>query len=110
MNADPEAALSAIRLAAAFRREFGEDFVIDLIGYRRHGHQEQDEPAYTQPLMATQIERQPSVREKYAAKLVAEGPSLRTRRRDSSTRRSRSPARARGARAGNCAAAVRARA
>jgi 2-oxoglutarate dehydrogenase E1 component len=70
---DPEAAMSAIRLAAAFRREFGEDFVIDLIGYRRHGHQEQDEPAYTQPLMAMQIERQPSVREQYAAALVAEG-------------------------------------
>jgi 2-oxoglutarate dehydrogenase E1 component len=70
---DPEAALSAIRLAAAFRREFGEDFVVDLIGYRRHGHQEQDEPAYTQPLMATQIERQPSVRERYAGMLVAEG-------------------------------------
>jgi 2-oxoglutarate dehydrogenase E1 component len=65
--------MSAIRLAAAFRREFGEDFVIDLIGYRRHGHQEQDEPAYTQPLMAMQIERQPSVREQYAAALVAEG-------------------------------------
>jgi 2-oxoglutarate dehydrogenase E1 component len=70
---DPEAALSAIRLAAAFRREFGEDFVIDLIGYRRHGHQEQDDPAYTQPLTAAQIERQPSVREKYAAALVADG-------------------------------------
>jgi 2-oxoglutarate dehydrogenase E1 component len=70
---DPEAAMRAIRLAAAFRREFGEDFVIDLIGYRRHGHQEQDEPAYTQPLMATQIERQPTVREQYAAALVAEG-------------------------------------
>ena len=51
---------------------FGEDFVI-VIGYRRHGHQEQDEPAYTQPLMAAQIERQPSVRERYASALVAEG-------------------------------------
>jgi 2-oxoglutarate dehydrogenase E1 component len=70
---DPEAALSAIRLAAAYRREFGEDFVIDLIGYRRHGHQEQDEPAYTQPLMVEQIERQPTVREQYAAALVADG-------------------------------------
>ena len=46
--------------------------MIDLIGYRRHGHQEQDEPAYTQPLMAAQIERQPSVRERYASALVAE--------------------------------------
>ena len=69
---DPEAALSAIRLAAAYRREFGEDFVIDLIGYRRHGHQEQDEPAYTQPLMVEQIERQPTVRAQYAAALITD--------------------------------------
>jgi 2-oxoglutarate dehydrogenase E1 component len=69
---DPEAALSAVRLALAYRREFGHDFVIDLVGYRRHGHNEQDEAGYTQPLLATQIERQPTVREQYAARLVSD--------------------------------------
>jgi 2-oxoglutarate dehydrogenase E1 component len=70
---DAEAALAAVRLAMAFRRRFCTDFVIDLVGYRRHGHNEQDEAAYTQPLMAARIERQPSVREQYAAALVEEG-------------------------------------
>ncbi|HZB23236.1 MAG TPA: 2-oxoglutarate dehydrogenase E1 component [Gaiellaceae bacterium] len=70
---DPEAALAAVRLAMAFRRRFRNDVVIDLIGYRRHGHNEQDEPAYTQPLMAQQIAQHPSVREQYARRLGAEG-------------------------------------
>jgi 2-oxoglutarate dehydrogenase E1 component len=70
---DPEAALSAVRLAMAFRRRFCSDVVIDLVGYRRHGHNEQDEAAYTQPLMAARIERQPSVREHYARALIEEG-------------------------------------
>ena len=70
---DPEAALSAIRLALAYRTEFGEDLVVDLVGYRRFGHNEQDEAAYTQPLQAERIERQPPVRESYAARLVGEG-------------------------------------
>jgi 2-oxoglutarate dehydrogenase E1 component len=70
---DPEAALSAVRLAMAFRRRFCTDVVIDLVGYRRYGHNEQDEAAYTQPLMAARIERQPSVREQYAQALVDEG-------------------------------------
>ena len=68
---DPEGAIAAVRLAMAFRRRFAVDVVIDLVGYRRHGHQEQDEPAYTQPLMAALIERHPTVRERYAAALVA---------------------------------------
>jgi 2-oxoglutarate dehydrogenase E1 component len=70
---DPEAALASIRLAMAYREEFGHDVVIDLVGYRRFGHNEQDEPAYTQPLMAERIAAQPPVREKYGAELVAEG-------------------------------------
>ena len=47
--------------------------MIDLVGYRRHGHNEQDEAAYTQPLMAQLIERHPPVRELYAQQLVEEG-------------------------------------
>ena len=70
---DPEAAVSAIRLALAFRRRFGHDVVVDLVGYRRHGHNEGDEPAYTQPLMVERIHEHPSAREQYAARLVAEG-------------------------------------
>ena len=69
---DPEAAISAVRLALAFRRRFGHDVVVDLVGYRRHGHNEGDEPAYTQPLMAARIARQPTVREQFAARLADE--------------------------------------
>jgi 2-oxoglutarate dehydrogenase E1 component len=70
---DPEAALSAVRLALAYRTEFGHDFVIDLVGYRRFGHNEQDEAAYTQPLLVERIQRQPTVREIYATRLVEDG-------------------------------------
>jgi 2-oxoglutarate dehydrogenase E1 component len=70
---DPEASVAAIRLALGFRRRFGRDVVIDLVGYRRHGHNEGDEPAYTQPLMAERIKEHPTVREQYVAKLVEEG-------------------------------------
>ncbi|HLX19155.1 MAG TPA: 2-oxoglutarate dehydrogenase E1 component [Gaiellaceae bacterium] len=70
---DPEAAISAIRLAEAYRWRFGHDVVIDLIGYRRFGHNEQDEPAYTQPLLAAAIASHPTVREQYAARLVEKG-------------------------------------
>ena len=57
----------------AYRRRFQNDVVIDLVGYRRHGHNEQDEAAYTQPLMAARIAQQPTVREQYAKTLVEEG-------------------------------------
>jgi len=70
---DPEAAISAIRLALAFRRRFESDVVVDLVGYRRHGHNEQDEAAYTQPLMAQQIAAHPTVREQFAERLAEEG-------------------------------------
>ncbi|HEU0245564.1 MAG TPA: multifunctional oxoglutarate decarboxylase/oxoglutarate dehydrogenase thiamine pyrophosphate-binding subunit/dihydrolipoyllysine-residue succinyltransferase subunit [Gaiellaceae bacterium] len=70
---DPEAALAAISLALAYRAEFGHDVVIDLVGYRRFGHNEQDEAAYTQPLQTGRIEQQVPVRESYAARLVADG-------------------------------------
>ncbi len=70
---DPEAAISAIRLAAAFRQRFGSDVVVDLVGYRRHGHNEGDEPAFTQPLLAERIAGHPSVRTLYAQQLVESG-------------------------------------
>ena len=70
---DPEAALSAVRLALSYRAEFGHDFVIDLVGYRRFGHNEQDDASYTQPLMAERIQRQPTVRERYSGRLIEEG-------------------------------------
>jgi 2-oxoglutarate dehydrogenase E1 component len=69
---DPDAAIAAIRLALAFRRRFESDVVVDLVGYRRHGHNEQDEAAYTQPLMAQQIAEHPTVRDQYARKLTEE--------------------------------------
>jgi 2-oxoglutarate dehydrogenase E1 component len=70
---DPEAALSAIALAMAYRERFGHDVVVDLVGYRRHGHNEQDEAAYTQPLLAAAIAGHPTVRELYAQRLVQAG-------------------------------------
>jgi len=70
---DPEAAISSIRLALAYRRRFGHDVVVDLVGYRRHGHNEQDEAAYTQPLLAAAIATHPTVRERFAARLVEAG-------------------------------------
>jgi len=70
---DPEAATAAIRLAMAYRQEFALDVVVDLVGYRRFGHNEQDEAAYTQPLMVAQIAGHPTAREQYAAVLVDDG-------------------------------------
>ena len=70
---DAEACLSAVRLAMAYRDRFHQDMVIDLVGYRRHGHNEGDEPAYTQPLMYERIKGLPTVRERYAGELVQAG-------------------------------------
>ncbi|MGO9791937.1 MAG: multifunctional oxoglutarate decarboxylase/oxoglutarate dehydrogenase thiamine pyrophosphate-binding subunit/dihydrolipoyllysine-residue succinyltransferase subunit [Solirubrobacteraceae bacterium] len=72
VNADDVAAcLAAVRLAFAFRQEFGHDVLIDLIGYRRFGHNEADEPAYTQPLEYQVIRKHPPVRELFAKQLIA---------------------------------------
>ncbi len=70
---DAEACLSAVRLAMAYRDRFHQDVVIDLVGYRRHGHNEGDEPAYTQPLMYERIKNLPTVREEYARYLIESG-------------------------------------
>jgi 2-oxoglutarate dehydrogenase E1 component len=74
VNADDvPACMSAVRLAFAFRQEFGHDVLIDLIGYRRFGHNESDEPAYTQPEMYATIKRKKRVHELWADQLIADG-------------------------------------
>ncbi len=74
VNADDVAAcISATRLAFAYREEFGHDVLIDLIGYRRWGHNEADEPAYTQPEMAAKIKAKTPTRDLFAQELVADG-------------------------------------
>ncbi|HUN79635.1 MAG TPA: multifunctional oxoglutarate decarboxylase/oxoglutarate dehydrogenase thiamine pyrophosphate-binding subunit/dihydrolipoyllysine-residue succinyltransferase subunit [Solirubrobacteraceae bacterium] len=74
VNADDvPACISAVRLAFAFRREFGHDVLIDLIGYRRFGHNESDEPAYTQPEMYAKIKAHKRVSEIWAERLIQEG-------------------------------------
>lgn len=69
---DPEACIEAARMAFAYayRAGFHKDFVIDLIGYRRYGHNESDEPTFTQPLMYKKIENHPTVRKIWADSLV----------------------------------------
>ena len=70
---DPEACVAAARLAFAYRRQFKRDFLIDLIGYRRYGHNEGDEPAFTQPAMYRRIASHPTVRELWAKTLESRG-------------------------------------
>jgi len=70
---DPEACVEAARLAFAYRERFQRDSLIDLIGYRRHGHNEGDEPAFTQPLMYKAIRSHPTTLDIYAKRLVSEG-------------------------------------
>jgi 2-oxoglutarate dehydrogenase E1 component len=70
---DPEACIAAAIFAYEYRRRFKKDFVIDLIGYRRFGHNEMDEPMVTNPLMYHIIRKHPTVRALYAEQLIAEG-------------------------------------
>ncbi|HST89352.1 MAG TPA: 2-oxoglutarate dehydrogenase E1 component [Ktedonobacterales bacterium] len=70
---DPAACLAAIRIAHAYRQRFRKDFLIDLVGYRRWGHNEGDEPAFTQPLLYTKIAAHPTVRARYANELLSAG-------------------------------------
>ena len=70
---DPEAVVEVARIAAEFRQQFKKDVVIDLFCYRRHGHNESDEPAFTQPLMYRTIARHPTTRQIYAKRLVESG-------------------------------------
>jgi 2-oxoglutarate dehydrogenase E1 component len=70
---DPEAVVHVTKIAMEFRQRFGKPVVIDMFCYRRHGHNEADEPAFTQPLMYDRIRQHPRVTEIYAAKLIEEG-------------------------------------
>ncbi len=97
---DPEAAIAAVRLAMAYRQRFGHDVVVDLVGYRRHGHNEQDEAAYTQPLLAAADRRAPD-----RARAVRGGARRRGCRHAGGGRRARG--RGAGAAAGGARGAAR---
>jgi 2-oxoglutarate dehydrogenase E1 component len=70
---DAEACVAAMRIAVAYRQQFKRDFLIDLVGYRRHGHNEGDEPTYTQPLQYELIKKHPTPRQVWGQRLIAEG-------------------------------------
>ena len=70
---DPEAAYRVLQIALDYRQEFNKDVVLDLIGFRRLGHNETDEPSYTQPLMYARVKAHPGVRTVYAKRLIKEG-------------------------------------
>ena len=70
---DAEACILAVRLGIAYRQRFEKDFLIDLVGYRRHGHNETDEPSFTQPKLYSVIREHPTPREVWGRTLVADG-------------------------------------
>lgn len=70
---DPEAAYRVIQIALAYRHEFKRDVVLDLVGFRRLGHNEGDEPSYTQPVMYARVKAHPGARHLYAQQLIREG-------------------------------------
>jgi 2-oxoglutarate dehydrogenase E1 component len=70
---DAESCVHVTRLGIEYRAKFGKDFLIDVVGYRRHGHNETDEPSFTQPELYKRIRSHPSPREVWGARLVAEG-------------------------------------
>lgn len=70
---DAQACITAVRLACAYRATFKKDVLIDLVGYRRHGHNEGDEPTFTQPKRYAQIKAHPTVPQAWAARLIGEG-------------------------------------
>ncbi|QAY66687.1 2-oxoglutarate dehydrogenase E1 component [Paenibacillus protaetiae] len=69
---DPDACIQAIRIAYEYRKQFKKDFVIDMIGYRRHGHNEGDDPEGTQPLVYSKVRKHPTVAALYANTLVSQ--------------------------------------
>ena len=70
---DPEAVVFAARLAVEYNQKFGKDIFIDLLCYRRHGHNESDEPKFTQPLLYNKIAKHPNPREVYVKQLIERG-------------------------------------
>ena len=70
---DAEACIASVWLGLAYRERFGKDFLIDLVGYRRQGHNEADEPVYTQPMLYAAIKAHPTTRELWGQRLVTEG-------------------------------------
>ncbi len=84
---DPEAVAQVVRLALDFRRQFRRDVVIDMYCYRRHGHNESDEPSFTQPVLYRRIEARPSVRDGYLKRLLELGGVTRAEADEIAARR-----------------------
>jgi 2-oxoglutarate dehydrogenase E1 component len=70
---DPEAAYRVLQIALDFRQEFNKDVALDIVGFRKLGHNESDEPSYTQPLMYARVKAHPGVRSIYTGRLIREG-------------------------------------